>query len=164
MHGCEHCVMVCPRMLRGLNMSGWSGSRQGYRGLWASVVLQALDDIWGRPMGSSDYSQAVSFFTGTGTWAEARTTIGDFLEFHSDDLEALGKRCIDARLAREALQSETPHPSQDAFSRSLIRQSGQVASPQKANARSFPRSWNGALPSSPHVDRNGGRPALMPTR
>jgi hypothetical protein len=60
-------------------------------------------------MGSLDYSQAVSFFTGTGTWAEARTIIGDFLEFHGDDLEALGKRCIDARRTREALRSETPH-------------------------------------------------------
>ena len=152
MHGRKHYVIVCPRKLRGFYMSEWNGSRHGYRGLWASVVLQALDDIWRRPMESLDYSQAVSFFTGTGTWAEARTIIGDFLEFHSDDLEALGKRCIDARRSREALPSETPRPSPDTFSNTLIKPSRHVTGPQKANARIFPRSWNGILPSSPHAD------------
>jgi hypothetical protein len=152
MHGRKHCVIVCPRKLRSFYMSEWSGSRQGYRGLWASVVLQALDDIWGRPMESLDYSQAVSFFTGTGTWAEARTIIGDFLEFHCDDLEALGKRCIDARRSREALPSETPRPSPHAFSNTLIKPSRHAASPRKANGRTFPRSWDGILPSSPHAD------------
>jgi hypothetical protein len=145
-------------------MSECSGTRQGYRGLWASVVLQALDDIWGRPMESLDYAQAVSFFTGAGTWAEARTIIGDFLEFHGDDLEALGKRCIDARHTREALPSKTPHLSADALSTTLIKPSRQVPSQQNANARTFSRSWNGTLPSSPHADPSGGQPALAPAR
>jgi hypothetical protein len=145
-------------------MFEWSGSPHGYRGLWASVVLQALDDIWSRPMASLDYSQAVAFFTGAGTWAEARTIIGDFLEFHGDDLEALGKRCIDARHTREALPSKTPFLSADALSTTLIKPSRQVTGQQKANVRSFPRSWDGTLPSSPHAYRSGGLSALMPAR
>jgi hypothetical protein len=145
-------------------MSEWSGSRLGYRGLWASVVLQALNDIWGRPIGSLDFSEAVAFFTGAGTWAESRTTIGDFLEFHRDDLEALGKRCIDARHTREASASEIPPPCPDALRETLLKLAGHAAIPQKANTRSFPRSWNGTLPTLPHPDRSASRPALMPTQ
>jgi hypothetical protein len=94
-------------------MSELIGSRSECRGLWASVVLQALGDIEGEPIESLDFVQAVAFFTGSGTWAESRTIIGDFLEFHRDDLEAAGRRCINARRASErgfAARSATSIP------------------------------------------------------
>jgi hypothetical protein len=127
-------------------------------------VLQALDDIWGRPMGSVDFLQAVAFFTGTGTWAESRTIIADFLEFHRDDLEALGKRCLDARHKKDALPPGTARPAPNALSTALLNLSRNAALPQKANTRGFPGSWNGTMPPSPHPDRSGSRPALMPAR
>jgi hypothetical protein len=119
-------------------MSEWSASRPAYRGLWASVVLQALDDIWGQPMGSIDFLQAAAFFTGAGAWAESRTIIGDFLELHRDDLEALGKRCIDARHTRESLPPEKGRRSPSELSEALLILSGPVAFPQRAKLRALP--------------------------
>ena len=111
-------------------MSGLLGSRSEYRGLWASVVLQALDDIWSRPMASLDYREAVDFFTGSGAWAESRTTIGDFLELHRDDLTMLGKRCIDARHGRESLSPQMVHSSPTEYPKALLNLSGSAAYPR----------------------------------
>jgi hypothetical protein len=138
-------------------MSEWSGSRLGYRGLWASVVLQALGDIWGQPIGSLDFSQAVAFFTGTGAWAESRTTIGDFLELHRDDLEALGQRCIDARHTRESSVPETLRRSPNELSKVLLNLSGPVGIPQRAKTHAFPNLLHGLLPPAAYPERNGQR-------
>jgi hypothetical protein len=78
-------------------MSEPSGPQPGYRALWSSVVLQALEDIENQPVQSAAFAEAVAFFTRSGAWAEARTMIGDFLELHRDELESIGRRCIDAR-------------------------------------------------------------------
>ena len=113
-------------------MSELLGSRSEYRRLWASVVLQALDDIWSRPMASLDYHEAVDFFIGSGAWAESRTTIGDFLELHRDDLTMLGKRCIDARHTRESLLPEKRRRSPSELSKVLLNLSERVACPRGA--------------------------------
>jgi hypothetical protein len=94
-------------------MSEPSGRQPGYRALWSSVVFQALQDIESQPIQSAAFAEAVAFFTGSGAWAEARTMIGDFLELHRDELESIGKRCIDARHARDRLAAEIPRPSTD---------------------------------------------------
>jgi hypothetical protein len=105
-------------------MSEFLGSRPEYRRLWASVVLQALDDVWSRPMATLDYREAVDFFTGSGAWAESRMAIGDFLELHRDDLTMLGKRCIDARHTRESLLPEKRRRSPSELSKVLLDRSG----------------------------------------
>jgi hypothetical protein len=81
-------------------------SRWNDRGLWSAVVLQAIADIESQPTQSATFAEAVAFFTRSGAWAESRTMIGDFLGLHRDNLEAIGKRCIDARNAREASTRE----------------------------------------------------------
>src|ERR1700693_2331531 len=78
------------------------GSPQLYhRGLWSSVVLQPIEEIEKQLMQSIAFDEAVAFFSGSGSWAESRTMIGDFLELHRDDLATIGQRCIDARVNRE---------------------------------------------------------------
>ena len=81
-------------------------SELSYRGLWSSVVLQALEDIESQPMQSLDFADAVAFFTRSGPWAGSRTVIADFLDMHRDQLEGIGRRCITARIAREGMPSE----------------------------------------------------------
>jgi hypothetical protein len=85
-------------------------SRSNDRGLWSAVVLQAIADIDSQPTQSATFAEAVAFFTRSGAWAESRTMIGDFLGLHRDDLEAIGKRFIDARSAREASTREARSP------------------------------------------------------
>ena len=87
----------------------------GIRSLWLSVVIQALRDISEQSTSSVIFSEAVAFFTGSGQWARARTTVGDFLNLHRDDLEAIGRRCIEMRLAGQSMsfRAELPRrPSQ----------------------------------------------------
>ena len=88
-------------------MTGPISPELGYRGLWSSVVLQALEDIESQPTQSLDFADAVAFFTRSGAWADARTMIGDFLELHRDELGSIGRRCIDARHVRDELAAET---------------------------------------------------------
>ena len=76
--------------------------RSGYRGhgeqaLWHGVVMQALADLTGQPVGSSDYDEAVAFFTRSGTWGEARASVADCVGVHADDLERGGRRVIAQR-------------------------------------------------------------------
>ena len=52
------------------------------------------------------FAEAVASSPGRARGPSARTMIGDFLGLHRDDLEAIGKRCIDARNAREASTRE----------------------------------------------------------
>lgn len=84
-----------------------SRTRPNHRGLWCSVVLQALEDIKSQPIGSVAFAEAVAFFTRTGVWGESRALVGDFLDLHPEELAAIGRRSIAARHAREAL-SKTP--------------------------------------------------------
>ena len=92
------------------------GSPQLYdRGLWSSVVLQAIEDIENQLMQSIEFDEAVAFFTASGSWAESRTMIGDFLELHRDDLASIGTHCIDARVTREQLPPEAQRRSPDAL-------------------------------------------------
>src|SRR4051812_13065563 len=87
--------------------------RLDYRALWSSVVLQAIEDIETQPMQSLVFADAVAFFTRSGSWAESRSTIADFLDMHRDELEAIGRRCIDSRRSREDLQTEARRQSPD---------------------------------------------------
>lgn len=81
-------------------------SELSYRSLWSSVVLQALEDIESQPTQSLDFADAVAFFTRAGSWAGWRSTIADFLDMHRDELEAIGRRRITERIAREGMPSE----------------------------------------------------------
>ncbi len=85
--------------------------RLDYRALWSSVVLQAIEDIETQPMQSLVFADAVAFFTRPGSWAESRSTIADFLDMHRDELEAIGRRCIDSRRFSEDLQTEARRQS-----------------------------------------------------
>jgi hypothetical protein len=78
------------------------------RELWAAVVLQALEDIRSEPLSSLDYLQAVSFFAAGGEWAQARAAIADQLGLHPDELERVGRSCIDTRRAAEGLAPLPP--------------------------------------------------------
>jgi hypothetical protein len=108
---------------------------QHYRGLWGAVVLQARDDIQSEPLRSNEYAQAVAFFTSGGQWANTRTMIGDFLDLHRDDLEAFGRRSINARRMGEGLEplalAELP-PVRPAPSRSLEHLLARQPAPEPA--------------------------------
>ena len=80
------------------------------RALWASVVVQALRDLMEQPMDSIAYQDAVAFFTRDGTWAEARTSIGDFLGLHRDELARLGGRYIARREAGDHVKFRIKPP------------------------------------------------------
>lgn len=79
---------------------------QACLGLWAQVVLQAKADLEQEPLGSLLYSQAESFFVGSGEWAESRAIVGDCLDIPAANLCACGKEWIAARRAREGLPAE----------------------------------------------------------
>lgn len=83
-----------------------SGATEGgdVRSLWGAVVMQAKADIEMEPLQSLEYAHAVAFFTSGGEWAHMRTTIGDFLELHRDDLETFGRACINRRRQAEGLE------------------------------------------------------------
>jgi hypothetical protein len=76
-------------------------------------VLQALQDIESQSIQSAVFAEGVEFFTRSGAWAEARTMIGEFLELHRDELESIGRRCVDARHVRDKLAAETLRRSTD---------------------------------------------------
>jgi hypothetical protein len=79
-----------------------------YRNLWVAVVLQAKEDVENAPLHSIDFAQAVAFFIGSGDWVQNRTAIGDYLDLHRDDLERMGRRCINQRRVSEGLQPLLP--------------------------------------------------------
>ncbi|HET7882751.1 MAG TPA: hypothetical protein VFL55_17840 [Acetobacteraceae bacterium] len=79
-----------------------SKSRSNHRGLWSSVVLQALEDIESQPITSVAFADAEAFFTRSGPWGESRAIVADFLDVHRDELETIGRRFIAARHAKEA--------------------------------------------------------------
>jgi hypothetical protein len=81
---------------------------RGYRSLWIAVVLQAKTDIENEPLDSIHFAKAVAFFIGSGAWAENRVAVGDYLDLHRDDLERLGRRCINARRIAEGLEPLLP--------------------------------------------------------
>jgi hypothetical protein len=82
---------------------------RSHRQLWSAVVLQAKEDVQDAPLDSVTFAQAISFFTGSGEWIEARRMIIDFLELHPDDLEAIGRRCInDAPRGRRPVAITAP--------------------------------------------------------
>jgi hypothetical protein len=68
----------------------------GEHALWTAVVLQAIHDL-DHERRSTEYTDAVAFFTGTGEWRRSRTDIADRIGVHADDLERCGRRLIDAR-------------------------------------------------------------------
>ena len=91
-----------------------SGPEPHCRGLWSSVVLPAIEDIENQPLQSLDYADAVAFFTRSGSWAEWRATVADFLDMHRDELEALA----DAALTRGA-PGRSYQPGTTAIARTL---------------------------------------------
>jgi hypothetical protein len=134
-------------------MSQPSGSRSGYRGLWASVVLKAIEDIQGQPVQSAAFAEAVAFFTSSGAWAESRTMIGDFLEFHRDDLEAIGKRCISARRSEEEFTPETLRRSPDELCEASLDLAGLDAREQGVMPCSFHRPTPRPTPAASQPNR-----------
>lgn len=109
--------------------------RIDYRSLWSAVVLQAIEDIETQPMQSLVFADAVAFFTRSGSWAESRSTIADFLDMHRDELEAIGRRCIDARRTREELPPEARRRSPDTPCVTSIKLARLVARRQTARSR-----------------------------
>jgi hypothetical protein len=114
-------------------MPALSVPQPSYRGLWSSVVLQAIEDIENQPMQSIAFDEAVAFFTRSGTWAESRTMVGDFMELHRDDLETIGKHCINARANREELPPEQQSP--DALSVTPMKLARLVARREAVRSR-----------------------------
>jgi hypothetical protein len=108
-----------------------------YRGLWTSVVLQALEDIKSQPLQSLDFADAVAFFTRSGSWAGWRATIADFLDMPRDELEAIGRRCIDARRSLEELPSGARQRSPGAPCVTPLRLARLLASRQGARPSTF---------------------------
>jgi hypothetical protein len=100
-----------------------------YRDLWVAVVLQAKDDIENEPLHSINFTQAVAFFIGSGEWVKNRTAIGDYLDLHRDDLEKMGRRCINARRVSEGLAPLLPRQPWPVAARAL-RPVGQRPVPQ----------------------------------
>ena len=127
----------CARKVAESFMSEPSGPQPGYRALWSSVVLQALEDIESQPIESAAFAEAVAFFTRSGAWAEARTMIGDFLELHRDELESIGRRCIDARHARDRSAAETLRRSTNMRYDSPLRLARMVPRRRSARPRAF---------------------------
>ncbi len=81
-------------------------TQQGYRVLWAQVLLQAKADLENEPIGSILFNQAAAFFVSRGEWAESRIVVADCLEMHPDDLTRCGERWIADRRRREGLEPE----------------------------------------------------------
>jgi hypothetical protein len=105
-------------------------------------VLQAIEDIENQPMQSAAFDEAVAFFTRSGSWAESRTMIGDFLELHRDDLEIIGQRCIDARVRREQLPPEARRRSADAPSATPLKLARLIARRQRGHSpASYPPAF-----------------------
>jgi hypothetical protein len=119
-------------------------SELSYRGLWSSVVLQALEDIESQSMQSSDFADAVAFFNRSGSWAGSRTIIADFLDMHRDELEAIGRRCINARRSMEDLPSEARQRSPGALCLTPLRLARLLASRRGARP-----STSGSQTTSP---------------
>ena len=130
-----------------------------YRGLRSSVVLQALEDIESEPTQSLDFADAVAFFTRSGSWAGWRTTIADFLDMHRDELEGIGRRCIDARRSMEELPSGARQRSPGTLCVTPLRlarllASRQGARPNTSGSRTTPPTF---VPMETRLD-----PALPP--
>ena len=86
------------------------GTENACLGLWAQVVLQAKTDLDEEPIGSLLYSDAASFFVGSGEWAESRTIVAECLNIPPNNLYRCGKKWIARRRAREA-QPPEPLPA-----------------------------------------------------
>jgi hypothetical protein len=78
------------------------------------VLLQALEDIESQPIQSMAFAEAEAFFVRQGAWAKSRAIIADFLDVRCDQLEAIGRRFIEAR-------REKATGNGDSAVRSLIR-------------------------------------------
>ena len=102
------------------------------------LCFRHSQDIESQPIQSAAFAEAVAFFTRSGAWAEARTMIGDFLELHRDELELIGRRCIDARHARDKLAAETLRRSTDMRYDSPLHLARLVARRRSARPRAFP--------------------------
>jgi hypothetical protein len=124
-------------------MPGLSVPQPSYRGLWSSVVLQAIEDIENQPMQSIAFDEAVAFFTRSGLWAESRTMVGDFLELHCDDLETIGKHCISARTTKEEMPPEVRGQSPDVPSVTPLKLARLVARREARRSRASHRSGPG---------------------
>jgi hypothetical protein len=84
---------------------------QHHRAFWSAVVLQAHHDIKTEPLRSTDYEQAVAFFTAPGEWRDSLGAIADMLDLHPDDLARTGTKAIKARRLAEGLpEIEEPRP------------------------------------------------------
>jgi hypothetical protein len=86
---------------------------QHHRAFWSAVVLQAHHDIKTEPLRSTDYEQAVAFFTAPGEWRDSLGAIADMLDLHPDDLARTGTKAIKARRLAEGLpevEEPKPHP------------------------------------------------------
>jgi hypothetical protein len=109
-----------------------------YRDLWGAVVLQAKEDIENAQLDSIEFTQAVAFFISSGEWAKNRTAIGDFLDLHRDDLEKLGRRCINERRVSEGfepLRPRQPRPMPARTTRTVDHQPQPQSAPPPPHSR-----------------------------
>lgn len=84
----------------------------GYQLLWIAVVQQALDDVACAPRRSSEYDDAVAFFSRTeGSWAVARAEVADHLKCHPDAIIRAGRAAIAARRSADGLPPDQPQPA-----------------------------------------------------
>lgn len=126
---------------------------QHHRALWAAVVLQARDDIDGEHYRSTEYTDAVAFFTAAGPWGESRQAVADCLGLHTDDLTRLGRAAIEARHLRDG-----PPPV-------IVRPAVVVATQPTTAPRPEPRVTNPApVVTRAEVIRRPEPPAKRPYR
>jgi hypothetical protein len=94
-----------------------------------------------------DFADAVTFFTRSRSWAGWRATIADFLDMHRDELEGIGRRCIDARRFMEEFSSEAWQRSPGALCVTPLRLACSTAQPARRTIQHYPYvgGWDNAV-------------------
>jgi hypothetical protein len=84
---------------------------EGHTALWASVVLQAREDVESLALDSPDYRAAVAFLTAESAyWRHGRAEIAAYLGTTGDTLQRIGTAWVTARRRREGLSDLPPVP------------------------------------------------------
>jgi hypothetical protein len=99
--------------------------------MWIAVALQAANDIATEDYGSTEYGEAVSFFTSPGEWAESRQRVADCIGRHTDELTRMGRAAIAVRHlrdgpepVRERVAGSAPHSTSGLRSRPATLRDG----------------------------------------
>jgi hypothetical protein len=132
---------------------------QHHRAFWSAVVLQAHHDIRTEPLRSTDYEQAVAFFTAPGEWRDSLGAIADMLDLHPDYLQRAGTAAIKARRLAEGLpeiEEPKPHP-RPVQHRPMIKWRPPPKMPVAVAAPAKPRAGKFGHAVQWDFDRNAGR-------